>query len=296
MCSLMRVPQWVGNGEEPPPNKGTNFQGAWEADMVDEDGKPIPMSHPNSRCTLSNCALENYSDKNEASEGVETRIFTYSGRDSDTMPPVWVSKNPDEGVVIGACIVSAATATEVGATGVRRQPWANAPFTPGSLGEYMDAQFDFFNSDKIADDKRPILAGLNYFLTDEARGGSSKKLLGEKRDVKAWMAWLERRAHKEMDAIETPIGYLPKYEDLKRLFSERIDKEYPQDLYVKQFSLYIDNIIARIELQEEAYGKEPHIPARFFDILKKQHSELLALKKKYGSIVTPQQLEDSQSS
>jgi phosphoenolpyruvate carboxykinase (GTP) len=107
------VPQWTGNGEEPPPVKGTNFQGPWEQGMVDENGKEIPMSHPNSRCTLSNSALENYSDKNEASEGVETRIFTYSGRDSDTMPPVWVSKNPDEGVVIGACIVSAATATEV---------------------------------------------------------------------------------------------------------------------------------------------------------------------------------------
>ena len=290
------VPQWTGNGETPPPIKGTNFQGPWEQGMVDENGNQIPMSHPNSRCTLSNSALENYSEKNEDSEGVETRIFTYSGRDSDTMPPVWVSKNPDEGVVIGACIVSAATATEVGATGVRRQPWANAPFTPGSLGEYMDAQFVFFNSDKIADDKRPILAGLNYFLCEEARGGNSTKLLGEKKDVKVWMAWLERRAHREVDAIETPIGYLPKYEDLKRLFKERIDKEYPEDLYLKQFSLYIDNIVARIDLQIEAYGKEQHIPARLFDILNKQHDELAALKEKYGPIVTPQQLVDNQSS
>jgi phosphoenolpyruvate carboxykinase (GTP) len=201
-----------------------------------------------------------------------------------------VSKNPDEGVIIGACIVSAATATEVGATGVRRQPWANAPFTPGSLGEYMDAQFVFFNSDKIADDKRPILAGLNYFLTDEARGGSSSKLLGEKKDVKAWMAWLERRAHQEVDVIETPIGYLPKYEDLKRLFKERIDKEYPEDLYAKQFSLYIDNIVARIDLQIEAYGKEQHIPARLFDILKKQRTDLMTLNEKFGPIVTPEQL------
>ena len=261
--------------------------------MVDENGKAIPMSHPNSRCTLSNSALENYSDRNEDAQGVETRIITYSGRDSDTMPPVWVSKNSDEGVVIGACIVSAATATEVGATGVRRQPWANAPFTPGSLGEYMDAQFVFFNSDKIADDKRPILAGLNYFLSDEARGGSSKKLLGEKKDVKAWMAWLERRAHQQVDAIETPIGYLPKFEDLKQLFKERIDKEYSEDLYAKQFSLYIDNIVARIDLQEEAYGKEQHIPQRLFDILKKQRGELMALKEKYGPIVTPQQFEDN---
>ena len=157
----------------------------------------------------------------------------------------------------------------------------------------MDAQFVFLNSDKIADDKRPILAGLNYFLSDEARGGSSKKLLGEKKDVKAWMAWLERRAHQEMDAIETPIGYLPKFEDLKPLFKERIDKEYSEDLYNKQFSLYIDNIVARIDLQEEAYGKEQHIPQRLFDILKKQRAELAALKEKYGPIVTPAQLQEN---
>jgi phosphoenolpyruvate carboxykinase (GTP) len=83
---------------------------------------------------------------------------------------------------------------------------------------------------------------------------------------------------------------------IKRLFKERIDKEYPQDLYTKQFSLYIDNIVARIDLQIEAYGKEPHIPARLFDILKKQHTELMALKEKYGRIVTPQQLVDNKSS
>ncbi|UCD77976.1 MAG: phosphoenolpyruvate carboxykinase (GTP) [Desulfobacterales bacterium] len=289
------VPQWVGNGEDPQPQKGVNFQGPWEQGMVDEKGKKIPMSHPNSRCTLENRALGNYSDENENGEGVETRIITYSGRDSDTMPPVWVAKTSDEGVVIGACIVSAATATEVGATGVRRQPWANAPFIPGALGDYMASQFEFFGSSKIATDKQPIMAGLNYFLTHEARGGDSKKLLGEKKDVKAWMAWLERRAHQEVDAIDTPIGYLPKYKDLKELFKSKIDKEYPADLYEKHFSLYIDNIIDRIDLQIEAYGKEKNIPQRLFDILKNQRQELEALKDKYGPIVAPKQLEEMNS-
>jgi phosphoenolpyruvate carboxykinase (GTP) len=287
------VPQWTGNGEETPPTKGYNFQGKWERGMKDEKGKEIPMSHPNSRCTLSNDALGNYSEMNEAPEGVETRVITYSGRDSDTMPPVYVAKTPDRGVLIGACIVSAATATEVGATGVRRQPWANAPFTPGSLGDYMDAQFAFWGSEKIASDKRPILAGLNYFLTHEARGGDSKALLGEKKDVKAWMSWLERRAHREIDAIETPIGYLPKYEDLKKLFTEKVDKEYPEDLYEKQFSLYADNILGRIELQLEAYGKEKNVPQKFFELLKEQRSAMLALKEKYGAIITPKQLQQA---
>jgi phosphoenolpyruvate carboxykinase (GTP) len=284
------IPHWVGNGE-PHPSSGRNFQGEWQEGMTDANGKPVPLSHPNARCTLASAALGNFSEEAENPAGVETRVITYSGRDSDTMPPVWAAKNSDQGVVIGACIVSAATATEVGATGVKRAPWANAPFIPGALGDYMDAQFKFFGSDKIAEDKRPVMAGLNYFLTHEARGGEGKQLLGEKRDVKAWLAWLERRAHNDVAAIDTPIGYLPKYEDLKRLFKVRIDKEYSEELYTKQFSLYIDNILARIELQLEAYGKEKNLPAKLFEVLERQRDELTALKDTYGPIVTPAQLE-----
>jgi len=285
-----RVPQWVGNGEDPPPEKGFNFQGPWKAGRSDENGDPVPMSHPNSRCTLSNSALGNYSEQNENPEGVEIRIITYSGRDSDTMPPVFVARDPDQGVVIGACIVSAATATEVGATGVRRQPWANAPFTPGSLGEYMDAQFVFFNSKKIAPGKLPILAGLNYFLAEKARGGGTSKLLGEKKDVKAWMAWLELRAHGDIEAIDTPIGYIPRYDDMKMLFSERINKPYPEDLYEKQFSLYVDNIVSRIDMQLDAYAIEPNVPLKLFGVLRMQKDSLLELKRKYGPVVSPSSL------
>jgi phosphoenolpyruvate carboxykinase (GTP) len=285
-------PQWVGNGEAPP-EEGRNFQGPWKKGMTDANGKPVPLSHPNARCTLSSTALGNYSAEAENPAGVETRIITYSGRDSDTMPPVWAAKDSDQGVVIGACIVSAATATEVGASGVKRAPWANAPFIPGALGDYMDAQFKFFGSDKIAPDKKPIMAGLNYFLTHGARGGEGKKLLGEKKDVKVWLAWLERRAHNDVEAIDTPIGYLPKYEDLKQLFEQIIDKPYPLELYTKQFSLYIDNILARIELQLAAYGKEENLPGKLFEVLKVQKEGLTALKAKFGPIVTPGQLESA---
>jgi phosphoenolpyruvate carboxykinase (GTP) len=283
------VPHWTGNGEASP-EKGRNFQGEWYKGKLNQAGKPIPISHPNARCTLASKALANFSEKAEDPAGVETRIITYSGRDSDTMPPVWAAKTSDEGVVIGANIVSAATATEVGATGVKRAPWANAPFIPGALGDYMALQFKFFGSEKIAADKRPVLAGLNYFLTAEARGGSSKKLLGEKRDVKVWLGWLERRAHGDVDAVETPIGYLPKYEDLKELFKTIIDKDYPEDLYVRQFSLYCDNIIGRLDLQEAAYGKEPNIPDRYFEIIRAQREALSALKDSFGPVVTPAQI------
>ena len=105
------------------------------------------------------------------------------------------------------------------------------------------------------------------------------------------MAWLERRAHGEVDAIETPIGFIPKYEDLKKLFKERITKEYPKQLYLKHFSLYVDHILGRLNLQMEAYGKEKNIPERLFDILKQQRQELMVLKEKFGPIVRPEQLQ-----
>jgi phosphoenolpyruvate carboxykinase (GTP) len=281
------VPYWEGNGEEYP-RKGFNFQGEWWEGKTDGNGKPIPLSHPNSRCTLVNTSIGNYNDAvAEDPRGAEIKVITYSGRDSDTMPPVWVARNPDQGVVIGASVLSAATATEVGATGVRRQPWANEPFIPGPLADYMDAQFLFFNSDKLKN--KPIMAGLNYFLTHGARGGEGSKLLGEKRDVKVWLGWLELRAHGDVEAIETPIGFIPRYQDLKELFAE-IGKEYPKELYDKQFAFYVDNILGKIDLQEAAYKKEENIPARLFEIYAEQRQGLEALKAKYGPVVSVEQL------
>ncbi|MFO7987941.1 MAG: phosphoenolpyruvate carboxykinase (GTP) [Desulfotignum sp.] len=284
------IPHWLGN-HEPLPEKGINFQGEWYPGKTDDYGKPVPMSHPNSRCTLRSTSLDNYSSEADNPAGVITRIFTYSGRDADTMPPVWVAPDSDHGVVIGACIVSAATATEVGASGIKRAPWANAPFIPGALGDYMDAQFRFFGNANIQKSFQPVMAGLNYFLMDSARGGSTNRLLGEKKDVKVWLAWLERYAHKEADCIQTPVGNLPLYRDLAPLFEEIIDKPYPKDLYDRQFSLYVDNIIARIELQEAAYAKEENIPGRLFKILAQQKEKLHAWKQTKGSVILPDEME-----
>jgi phosphoenolpyruvate carboxykinase (GTP) len=133
------------------------------------------------------------------------------------------------------------------------------------------------------------MASLNYFLTHGARGGEGNKLLGEKRDVKVWLGWLERRVNGDVDAIETPIGFIPKYEDLKELFTE-IHKEYPKELYDKHFAFYVDNLLGRIELQKEAYSKEKNIPAKLFEVYEEQKKGLEALKTKYGAIISVEQL------
>lgn len=286
------VPHWVGDGDpDSEHQKGRNYVGEWKPG-TEYKGEKIPMSNPNARCTLHSYDIENYNLKlaNDPA-GVPVSVITYSGRDADTMPPIWVAKNPDQGVVIGASIVSAATATEVGASGVRRQPWANEPFIPGPLADYMVAQFKFYNSSKLT--KKPLISGINYFLTWGNRGEpeKGKKLLGEKRDVKVWLSWLERRAHGEVKAYETPIGFLPLYDDLKKLFKELIDKEYTRDLYDRQFSLYIDNLINRLNVQKEAYKKEKNVPERLFQVYDEQLAGLEEMKAKYGAIVKPELLE-----
>ncbi len=97
-------------------------------------------------------------------------------------------------------------------------------------------------------------------------------------------------AHGDVEAIETPIGMIPKYEDLKKLFNEKINKEYPESLYTMQFSLYIENVIARIDLQENAWRKEEGASERLFAVYAEQKAVLLQLKAKKGDIVKPQDL------
>ena len=249
----------------------------------------VPMSHPNSRCTLLSEAIANHNKAvNADPAGVPIAVVTYSGRDSDTMPPIWVAKTMDDGVVIGASIVSKATATEIGASGIRRQPWANAPFIPGKLGDYLDAQFKFFNNPDLR--KKPVIAGLNYFLARENRGENRTGLLGEKRDVHVWLGWLELYAHGDVQALEIPIGLIPKYEDLKKIFKQKLNKEYSEDLYTKQFSLYIDNVLMLIDLEIAAWQKEEGVSKTIFDVYDRQKTALEALKAAKGPIIRPQDL------
>ena len=136
-----------------------------------------------------------------------------------------------------------------------------------------------------------MLASLNYFLTEEARGGSTTKLLGEKHDVTVWLGWLARLANKEVTGIKTALGIIPSFEEINAIFNELIpEKGYTKELYDRQFSLYIDNIISRIDMQVEAYKKEINVPEIYFETQAEKIKRLKALREAKGSIVTPDQL------
>ena len=70
------------------------------------------------------------------------------------------------------------------------------------------------------------------------------------------------------------------------MFRELIDKHYPRALYDQQFSLYVDNIVARIDLQIAEYSKEK-VPQKLFDILGRQKAALLVLKEELGPVIAP---------
>ena len=77
--------------------------------------------------------------------------------------------------------------------------------------------------------------------------------------MKAWLTWLARFAHGDYKGIETPIGFIPKYEDMKETFADTIGKDYPRDLYDKQFSIYVDLILGshRAAARGLRQGREP---------------------------------------
>jgi phosphoenolpyruvate carboxykinase (GTP) len=52
-----------------------------------------------------------------------------------------------------------------------------------------------------------------------------------------------------------------------------------------QFSLYVDKIIDRIDLQRDAYSREQDIPATLYEVYARQRKELLALKEQFGPVV-----------
>ena len=64
---------------------------------------------------------------------------------------------------------------------------------------------------------------------------------------------MEQRVHHEVDALETPTGYIPKYEDLRKLFKEVLGKNYPKEDYIKQFTIRVPENLAKIERVSRFY-------------------------------------------
>ena len=281
-------PYWMGMGKQVSiPDRGINWTssklGEWEAGLCcDDDGNEFKFSHPNARYTIRLEELENVDEALHDPDGVEVSAIIYGGRDSDTSVPVYESFSWEHGVYIGASVESETTAATLGKAGVRKhQPMANLDFIVVPLGEYLDAHLDF--GKRIATDKVPKIFSTNYFLKDKMG-----RYIDEILDKKIWLLWAEKRVHEECSAIETPIGYIPEYEDIKILFKEAFDFEYGKERYETEFSIRIQKFLDKIERIETIFRNEKDVPEEFFIELVNQRKRLLEARKKYGmDVISP---------
>ena len=276
-------PYWMGMGEEIP-EKGINYSGEWHKGKTDDQGNEITPSHKNARYTIRISDLDNCDEKYDAPEGVPVEGVVYGGRDSDISVPVAETLNWDHGVLVGACLESETTAATLGKAGERKHnPMANLDFLALPIGKYINNHLEF--GEKSGN--TPRIFGVNYFLKDEETGDYLNAIL----DKKVWMQWMDRRINGELDAIETPVGYIPYYEDLKQLFAEYMDKEYSKEDYIKQFSLRLDNYIAKFDRMKEIFD-DLTVPDEFRQELEEQIERLQNTKEKYNDpVISPFDLE-----
>lgn len=272
-------PYWTGMGVEIP-NAGTNHSGEWQKGKQDGEQNEIPPSHKNARYTVRLRDLKNLDEHADDPAGVLLEGIIYGGRDSDTSVPVAESFDWAHGVIAGGgSLESETTAATLGKQGVRKfNIMSNMDFLSMPLGAYLKMHLDFASGVE----KLPRIFTVNYFLK-----GKDGKFMNGKLDKKVWILWAERRVHGDVGAIATPIGSIPKYDDLRELFRATLDKDYSRDDYAEQFAIRIPELLAKNARVAEIYRSETDVPDEVFRVLDAQAARLAAARTKYGDYVSP---------
>lgn len=266
------VPYWLNMGKKLP-EKGYNFSGEWYEGKKDQNGRLIDPAHQNARYTIRINELENADPKADDPEGVPISAFIYGGRDSDTTVPVFESLSWSHGVYVGGMVESETTAATLGRAGVRKHnPMANLDFIVVPVGLYFKNHLAFGRMLE----NTPKIFHTNYFLKEDG------KFLNSMLDKKVWLLWMEGRVHNDFSAIETPIGFIPRYDDLKKLFAEVLNKDYSQEDYEKQFQIKVDKFLEKLERVEKIYQQEEDMPEEFLNHLNQEKESLFAAREKFG--------------
>ena len=266
------IPYWLGMGKDIP-NKGANHSGKWFKGKKDKDGNEIDCSHKNARFTIRLNAFKNIDPKANDPAGVPIKAIIYGGRDSDTTVPIAESLTWEHGVFLGAIVESETTSATIGAQGVRKHnPMANLDFISVPFMTYIKNHFRFKNDLKDV----PKIYAINYFLKDE-----NGNYLTGKTHNKLWILWAEGRVNGEYKAIETPIGRIPKYEDLKEIANRELKIDYTEEEYVKVFSIKVKKYLEKMERMSKIF-ENVKIPAAFTEELKAQIRRLKKVRTKSG--------------
>ena len=222
------------------------------------------LAHPNTRFTApaENCPCISSEFNNP--KGVPITAMIFGGRRAKTAPLVYQSFNWQHGTFVGSIMASETTAAATGAVGVvRRDPMAMLPFCGYHMGDYWA---HWLEMGKMLGDKAPKIFNVNWFRTDD-EGNFIWPGFGDNMRV---LDWILDRCEGVVDAVETPIGYEPKPEDINVEGLKDIDTETIRGLLTVDKDLW----------KEETKGIEEFY-AKFGDKLPKELAgELKALEER----------------
>ena len=198
---------WEGLNKDLPAN-ALNWKGEpWDREKFDKADKTTCAAHPNSRFTAMACNCPCVSEKFDDPSGVPVDAIVFGGRRARTAPLVYQSRDWQNGTFVGSIMASETTAAAAGQVGVvRRDPMAMRPFVGYDMGDYFAHWLEM--GKKIPNP--PKIFHVNWFRTDD-EGNFIWPGFGDNLRVLLWML---DRCDGKADAVETPIGYLPKPEDI----------------------------------------------------------------------------------